>query len=693
MLKPASCSCLRNKQFWLILFLDILLLVAAHLTAYWLRFEGQSIVKDRDRILPILPLLIALKLPVFFYFGLYRGLWRYTSLTDLMNITKACAVSFLLVIGTILFEYRFEGFSRAVFILDGLLTFLFIGGLRIGIRLYFQRTTPFHLGTGPFDAADRKKNLLITGAGDAADRKKNLLIIGAGDAAEKVLREIHDNRHLPYRVIGFLDDDSFKVGRMIHGVRILGLIDDLVNITRNNDCQELLIAIPSAGRKQMTRIVELCQDTGLSFKTLPGMGELINGKVSIKAIRDVSYRDLLGRPPVRLELARIEEILSGRTVLVTGAGGSIGSELCRQILRFNPGRLILFDAGEQNLYRIEMEVKHEHGFHNYVAVLGKIQNNGLLEHMFAHYRPEVIFHAAAYKHVPLVELNPWEAVSNNILASKRLMNAALRHGAERFILVSTDKAVRPTNVMGASKRVTELLMQGYCMERGGLRTADKQRKTEDEEPGCTSLARTRFMAVRFGNVLGSSGSVIPLFRRQIEIGGPVTVTDPRMTRYFMSIPEAAQLILQACSLEDEIQNMGQEHTPSHPHNLADGGEIFILEMGTPVKIDQMARDLIKLCGKEPDTEIEIKYIGLRPGEKLYEELITEGEGIVPTRHEKIMVLKPNDHKNAESAPLSVLNQQIDELKALARAHDAEGIRKKLKEIVIDYNPKESEAIL
>ncbi len=629
----------RNLHFWAVLFLDLLLLALAHFTAYSIRFEGAFTPLEWANIRTVLPWLVILKLIIFLMFGLYRGMWRYTSLTDLVAIIKASVLASTIALGAIVLTARFEGFSRAVFVLDGLLTILFITGIRISIRLFYQGTSGFAISPA------------VPGT---KSRRKRLLIIGAGDAAEKVLREIRDNRELPYDVAGLLDDNRGKQGRRIHGIGVLGTIADLKKVAESADCQEILIAIPSASREQMSAIVELCQASGLPYKTLPGMGELIDGKVSVKAIRDVAYKDLLGRPPVRLESERIEGIIRGRTVLVTGAGGSIGSELCRQILRFQPGRLLLLDSGEQNLYQIEMEILHEYGFSDYVAILGKVQDRRLLEDLFASYRPAVIFHAAAYKHVPMIERNPWQAVSNNILATRCLMETAVASEAERFILVSTDKAVRPTNVMGASKRLTELLMQAYC--RNGQQ-------------------KTRFMAVRFGNVLGSSGSVIPLFRRQIEMGGPITVTDPEITRYFMSIEEAAQLILQAATMEDATQG-----------NQA-GGEIFILEMGTPVRIVDMARTLIRLCGKEPDVEIEIKFTGLRPGEKLYEELITDGEGIVATDHEKIMVLRMTGTDDRQD-----LNTRVDELAELATNHDAAGIKRLLQEMIPEYSPKESVAV-
>lgn len=662
---------LKNLHFWAVLAFDLLLLVSAHLLAYAIRFGGELSPTEWTNIRYVLPFFMLLKLSTFFAFGLYRGMWRYTSLLDLLNILKACLLTSLVAISAVLLLNRFESFSRAIFVLDGVLTFLFITSHRIAIRLYYQKAIRFSFGRP--DTSEKKS-------------RKKLLIIGAGAAAEKTIREINDSGLLPYDVVGLLDDNPAKKSKRMHGIAVLGPINNLLEIAETVEADEVLIAIPSASREQMSRIVELCQAGSLPFKTLPSISEIIDGQVNLKAIREVSYSDLLGRPQVHLELNRIRNILSGKTIMVTGAGGSIGSELCRQILRFNPGKLILFDAGEYNLYQVEMEIRHEHEFTNYVAVLGKVQNEGLLNDVFQHYKPQVVFHAAAYKHVPLIEQNPWEAVYNNILASKCLMETAIRHAVERFILVSTDKAVRPTNVMGASKRVTELLMQAYCTNGADL-------KEQNVKSGCT-----RFMAVRFGNVLGSSGSVIPLFKRQIELGGPVTVTDPEITRFFMSIEEAAQLILQACSLEDGPLG---EKTRS-PENVITGGEIFILEMGTPVKIAQMARDLIKLCGKQPDTEIKIKYTGLRPGEKLYEELITQGEGIVPTRHEKIMVLMPDSTLEKESphspgtrplSPLADLNRRIDELESLAQAHDAEGIKQKLKEIVIDYSPGTSDAIL
>jgi FlaA1/EpsC-like NDP-sugar epimerase len=628
---------LRKTTFWLVLAADIFFLAVAHLAAYLIRFEGQLTVTEWSNIKTVLPLLLLFKITVFLFFGLYRGMWRYTGLTDLLNILKASALTTFIAMGCLLLVNRFIGFSRAVFLLDGILTFVAIAGIRVSFRLFLNK----------------KQDLAAFAKDGSEPNRKKLLLIGAGDAAEKIIREVKDNRALPYKIIGLLDDNPRKIGQRIHGIPVLGEIGELHYLIAKVQPDEILIAIPSAGREQMNRIVELCRTGKVAYKTLPGLNEIINDQYSIRSMREVSYKDLLGRPPVSLELDRIEQVLENKTILVTGAGGSIGSELCRQIIRFKPKQLILFDASEHNLYQIEMEILHEIGFSNYVPVLGRIQEPELLKHVFRKYRPQVVFHAAAYKHVPMVENNPWEAVTNNIIATQRLIETAVRNRVERFILVSTDKAVRPTNVMGASKRMTEKIMQQYCQKIA----------TET-----TSEARTRFMAVRFGNVLGSSGSVIPLFKKQIELGGPVTVTDPEMTRYFMSIEEAAQLILQAAS-------------------MGEGGEIFILEMGTPIRIGQMARDLIRLCGREPDSEIAIKYIGLRPGEKLHEELITEGEGIVPTNHAKIMVLR---RTGADELDLA---EPLARLAELAEKLDAAGIKKLLGELMPDYSPRDIEAIL
>ena len=535
------------------------------------------------------------------------------------------------------FLNRFQGYSRAVFAIDGVLTFLLIGGLRMTIRTYFNYYGDVRKPADSFPKIHSKK----------------VLIIGAGDAGEKILREIIENYQLHYKVVGFIDDDPEKRGRSIHGVTVIGDVVHLVQVLENEEVEEILIAVPSATGEQIRRIVETCRNCDVSYKIVPGIGELIDGKVSVKVLRDISYEDLLGRPPVSLEVSVIRHYLDGKTVLITGCGGSIGSELCRQVIKFQPSFVIMLDASEENLFKIQTELQNEKYFQHYTAILGHVQNQHLLDDIFKKYKPQVVFHAAAYKHVPMLEKNPWEAVFNNILGSRMVMETSLRYGVERFVLVSTDKAVRPTNVMGTSKRITELIMQS--LQGNG----------------------TKFMAVRFGNVVGSSGSVIPLFRRQIEQGGPVTVTHPEVNRYFMTIPEASQLILQAGA-------------------MGEGGEIFILKMGTPVKIADMARDLIRLSGKEPDVDIKIVFTGLREGEKLYEELITVGEDILPTKHEKVMVLRSNGYFSGACtlpAAKEKLNKAIDELIRQANSHNNKNIKKKLKEIVPEYTPQENEAVL
>jgi FlaA1/EpsC-like NDP-sugar epimerase len=502
------------------------------------------------------------------------------------------------------------------------------------IRLFFEsysRESKFEKARPSISAifSKRRKNA------------RNLLIIGAGDCGEKIFREIHINATLPYRIVGFMDDNRNKIGRTIHGVPVLGMISEISAAIDKVKADEALIAIPSATGEQMRSIVDYCKTADIPFKTVPGYGELINGRVSVKTIRDVAYRDLLGREVVKLDEEGIKAYIKDVSVLVTGAGGSIGSELCRQICRFNPGKIILYERAESPLFEIELELKRNFTDISIIAILGDIQDSSHLYKTLQSHRPKTVFHAAAYKHVPMLEMQPWKAFDNNIIGTSNLLKAIESVGIERFVFVSTDKAVRPTNVMGASKRVAEMLIQCH----------DHHQENE-----------TKRAIVRFGNVVGSVGSVVPLFRKQIELGGPVTVTHPDVTRYFMTIPEACQLILQAGAL------------------CSDQAEVFVLDMGQPIKIAEMARDLIRLSGFEPDVDIKIDYIGLRPGEKLFEELITEGEGIVRTSHEKIMALR------GDVCNLMHLNAKIKKLMKLSAEQNTEKIKETLKEIVPDYQP-------
>ena len=621
------------RNFLIVLAVDALLVVFSWYVANLLRFNFVIPPESSAVMARLVPMMVGVKIITFYMFDLYRGMWRYTSIDDLLNILKAATVSSLIVFGIVGFTHSFTGFARASFVIDWILTIFLIGGHRISIRLLFW------LGLKD-DSSSLDMINLIRRLREEKGRGKKLLILGAGDFGEKIYREIRDNASLRYKVVGFLDDDRSKVGRLLHGVPVLGSIEEMKNVVQKMKVEEGLIAIPSASAARMREILHQCKESGIPFKTVPGMGELINGKITVKAIRDVDYEDLLGREVIRLEEKRIGAYLENARVLVTGAGGSIGSELCRQICRFHPARLILYERSESPLYEIDLELKADYPDLDIISVLGDIRDRSQVSKAFAATRPQVVFHAAAYKHVPMMEVHPWKAVKNNILGTRNVAEFSNTHQVERFVLVSTDKAVRSVNVMGATKRVAELIVQG--------------------QDGC-GTSGTKFMTVRFGNVVGSVGSVVPTFKKQIERGGPVTVTHPEMTRYFMTIPESCQLILQAGA-------------------MGEGGEIFILDMGTPVKIVDMARDLIRLSGFEPDVDIKVEYVGLRPGEKLYEELITEGEGILPTGHEKILVLR------GKSCDQFHLNDVIDEMAALANQQDGAGIKLKLQEIVEDYRP-------
>ena len=628
---------LKNPKFYVMILSDSVFFILALCLAYLVRFEFSISHISIEQINDLLLWMVPLKFIIFLSVGIYRGMWRYTSVRDFWLLARACLVSSVLIMVIMLVTNKFQGYSRAVFVIDGILTFFLTGGMRMLIRTFFTaRMNPM---TGTYLPLDT--------------RLTKTLIIGAGQAGEKILREIMEDNTLRYDVAGFLDDDMEKQGRTIHGIRVLGTVERLPDVIMREEIQQILIAVPSGSGDQIRHIAEACQKCNISYKILPGIGELIDGRVSVKFLRDISYEDLLGRSPVHLNIKGIRSYLDGKTILITGCGGSIGSELCRQVVKYQPRNLILLDSSESSLFSIQMELQNEYYFRHCEAVLGRVQDEDLMNDVFEKYKPEVVFHAAAYKHVPMLEKNPWQAVFNNIVGSRVVMEMAIKHHVDRFVLVSTDKAVRPTNVMGASKRVTELIMQ--CQQGNG----------------------TRLMAVRFGNVVGSSGSVIPLFRRQIEQGGPVTVTHPEVNRFFMTIPEASQMILQAGT-------------------MGEGGEIFILRMGTPVKIADMARDLIRLSGKEPDVDIKIVYTGLREGEKLYEELITIGEDILPTGHEKVMVLRANSIYNGAinvQEARKNLYAEIDELVEIAMRHDAKGIKTKLQNIVPEFTSQENESVL
>jgi len=622
----------KNRNFYFLVCADIIFLVLSIVLAYAARYTFAIPHDEFHHIFAILPWLIVVKILTFFLMGVYRGMWRYTSLPDAWRLLKATLLATIIIMAGLTFINRFEGYPRSVFIADSIFTLFFCGGIRAGIRMMYSSRQYF-----PGWKADDD---------ETPPHQSNLIVIGAGDAADKIIREVQGNTASPFNIVCCLDDDSTKHHRSLLGIPVRGPVSHLKRYAEAFKAEEAIIAMPSVDGDRMREIVAICEKSGLPFKTLPSLTSLIDGHVTINDLRPVNFEDLLGRPAVKLDIEGIGHYLAGKTVAVTGAGGSIGSELCRQIIRFKPAAMILIEGSEFNLYRLEMELRTERKFLNIFPAMGRVQDRALMERIFEHYHPQVVFHAAACKHVPMVELNPWEAVFNNVIGSQVVMDTSEKYGVERCVFISTDKAVRPTNVMGASKRTVEVLLQS--------RPASK----------------TRFMAVRFGNVVGSSGSAIPLFQSQIKAGGPVTVTHPEMTRYFMTIPEACQLVLQAGS-------------------LGEGGEIFILKMGTPVKIDDMARDLIRLSGKEPDRDIKIVYTGLRPGEKLYEELITHGEGIVPTKHDKIMVLR----RDGGGVQYSQILSNLAELTSDANVHDAGRIKATLNRIVPDYTPSETASVL
>jgi FlaA1/EpsC-like NDP-sugar epimerase len=624
-----------NRRFFIIVAADMVIFVISIIGAYLIRFDFVIYFHYRQQIFQLLPLLIPGKVALFFFYGMYRGMWRYTTINDLGRLAQASLLTGAIYLIATPLVFGLQGVPLSIFLIDAILSFTMSSGLRVGIRIFYMARAG--KTWWPFSTSK---------AAHSRVKEKSFLVVGAGAAGEKMHLEILENRRFNHRVVGFLDDDRSKWGRSLHRTKVFGGIELLPEVVEREGVDEVLIAIPTATGEQMRRITELCKGCDIHYRTLPEIGAIIDGMVSIKNLRDVRYEDLLRRPPVELDNAEISKYLQGKKVMVTGAGGSIGSELCRQIIRFHPAELLMIDASEPNLFNIQMQLQHELNFESYQCILGRVQNRLLMDDVFNSHRPQVVFHASAYKHVPMLEKNPWEAIYNNVLGTQVMMDMALKFGAERFVLVSTDKAVRPTNVMGASKRLAELILQS----RQGNGTC--------------------FMAVRFGNVVGSSGSVVPLFQRQLEHGGPITVTHPKVTRFFMTIHEAAQLILQA-------------------GGLGEGGEIFILKMGTPVNIAKMAEELVRLSGKEPGKDVNIIFTGLREGEKLFEELIAQDEDIVGTKHDKILVLRSNgwNGKNNRSEFTGWLNEAIGELSRIADSHDSQAIRNKLREIIPEYLPQ------
>jgi len=606
---------LRNR--WLVVMHDLAWIPLAIWVAYWLRFNLGAIPSVH---LHPLHLLITISVPlqflIFWYLGLYRGIWRFASLPDLLRILQAVSAGVMLSFMALFVWQRLEDVPRSVLVLYPVI--LAIG--LAGPRLFYRWIKDRHLD---LSAVERKRALLV----------------GAGQAGELLVRDLLKSG--PYEPVGFLDDVERRQGQEIHGVRVIGQLVDLEKLVKNGGVEVVLLAIPSASHQMIQSVAERCRSLDVPCRILPSVAELADGRVEVSRLRPVQIEDLLGRDAIDLDYAEIRQLIENSTVLITGAGGSIGSELCRQILQHHPDQLLLLDHGEFNLYSIDQELRRagEACGVSVHAVLADIRDKPRMQWVFDHFEPAIVFNAAAYKHVPLVEENPAEGVKTNVLGTCQLADISVMAGVKKFVQVSTDKAVNPTNVMGASKRSAEI----YCQ--------NLNRRSES----------TAFITTRFGNVLGSAGSVVPLFRKQIEAGGPVTVTHPDITRYFMTIPESVSLILQAAT-------MGK------------GGEIFVLDMGEPVKIVDLAEQMIRLTGLEPGHDIEICFTGLRPGEKLYEELFHAAEVLSPTSHPKIML------SGSREMDWHEMQQMLEALRLVCASRDVPAVRQKLQQLVPEFTP-------
>ncbi|MBI5789101.1 MAG: polysaccharide biosynthesis protein [Candidatus Schekmanbacteria bacterium] len=615
----------------LLCFLDFIVIICSYYLAFILRFDGNIPAKYYTLFLHSLIVTVVVRIFSLLYFGTYKSIYKYAGIDDLITLVKAVSFSSLCIALSVLLYFNLHypvGYPRSVFVVDWLLNMFVIGSMRFYHRIYHSLIKTIRF--------EGHNNLSCYG-----ESQKRALILGAGDLGEMTLRGITNREKLnqKYNIIGFIDDDPAKRGLRIHGIEVLGAIKDLAKIVKDKKIEEIIISIPSLQGKKLRELMDKTDPALYSkIRLVPQLEEILRGK-EINNLRGVQVEDLLGREGVEFDFNEQLPYLTGKRVLVTGAGGSIGSELCRNILKFHPSQLILFGRGEHSIFCIANELRNSRrNGYELKEVIGDVINKRKLEGVFKLYRPQVIFHAGADKHVPLMESNPDEAVLNNIVGTLNLLEIAEEFETERVVCISSDKAVNPSSVMGCCKRITELLVQSRPNQK------------------------TICAAVRFGNVLGSRGSVIPLFKEQIARGGPITITHPEITRFFMTIPEAAQLVIQAGA-------MGK------------GGEIFILDMGEPVKIVDLAKETIRLAGFEPGKDIAIDFIGLRPGEKLYEELAMKKEDVLKTNQNKIWMVCPNGTRYNTS-----LYKNIKELQVLSLKMEFEGIIKKLQEVVPEFHP-------
>ncbi len=593
----------------LIVAMHLLLIIFAFYISFCLRFEFSLNSYQLKVFFKFLPLLIIIKMVVFAYTGIFYGLWRYVNVTDIWHIFKANIIATIIFIMVSVFVFGLQEFPRSVFILDWLISIVLITGIRFLTRIIRQRFKP----------------LLIK-------NKKKVLIVGAGQAGILLLNECKSNPNINMEVVGFIDDDPVKFKQTIQNVKVLGNRKNIPELVDQYSIEEIILALPSQKGETIRNILSYCEIPNINIKILPSLDKLINGNLQVKP-KNIEPEDLLGREIVEIDENDINSYIKNKKVLVTGAGGSIGSELCRQIAKFLPSQMVILDHNENDVYFLVVELKNKYPNLSIHTIIGDVKDIGLLKNIFTKFSPEVVFHAAAHKHVPLMEENPIAAVKNNIIASRNLIYASEHYGVERFVLISTDKAVNPVNVMGMTKRIVEMIMQSKSFK-----------------------SKTKFMAVRFGNVIGSAGSVVPLFKKQIEQGGPVTVTDSEAKRYFMSIREAVLLVLQAGA-------------------LGKGGEIFILDMGEQVKVIDIAKNLIALSGLQLGKDINIQVVGLRPGEKLYEEILLNTEKDSVTKNKKIYVTEPY------RLDLNKLRSEIRELEYYVNLMDEKSVKDKIKEII------------